>query len=115
MPWSRSRPTGGRAKHHTPAHRAAVKQAHVGLRQAGAIRCATPGCTLGGTLYAHDLDRDHLTDPRYPHLDHCPPCDGKGCADCGFTGYRGLGHAKCNRDDGARRARDRQDASRLRW
>jgi hypothetical protein len=98
MPWSTSRP-GSAAVYRTPAHRKA---------RAALLARFTPGdpcCLCGHPMYGptRNLDADHL-----PGTEH----------------YRGLAHGaarcpvcrkRCNRSDGARRGRARQDASRLRW
>lgn len=87
MPWAK-RPAN--PKYHTPEHKAA---------RAALLAAFTPGdpCCLCGH-------------PMYPptsalHADHNP--NGRG--------YRGLAHRTCNVRDGSKRARARQDATRLTW
>lgn len=101
MPWSKSRPRGNGvdAKYRTKAHRDA---------RAGLIAAFTPGdpCCLCGHPMWHSrkLNADHFpgTD-LYRGLAHGA---GHRCTTCGRA---------CNQRDGAKRARDRQDATRLRW
>jgi hypothetical protein len=92
MPWSTSRPASaarGYGSDHTKAR--AVYMAQLQRDGVGV-------CCIGG-------------EPIYPwmgrslHLDHTPD----------RTGYRGLACATHNRQDGAKRGRARQTASRLRW
>ncbi len=107
MPWKTTRPapsTRGYGKDH-----AAAKKRHAAvLRAEGAGRC----CLGGEAIYPAQLELPNAH-PRKVVLDHCA-CR-TGCASCGWTGYRGLACWQHNASDGARRGRDRLNASRLVW
>lgn len=98
MPWSNARP-GSAAVYRTAEHRRA---------RAALLAAFTPGdpCCLCGHPMWHTrrLNADHMpgTD-QYRGLSHGV---GHRCTVCGKA---------CNQTDGSRRARARQDASRLRW
>jgi hypothetical protein len=93
VPWSASRP-GSSPIYRTPQHRKA-RAALLAAYQPG-----DPCCLCGRPMYGPT---------RNLHADHDPHSGG----------YRGLAHGGppywCNQRDGSRRARARQDASRLRW
>ena len=90
MPWSRNRPPGNPAEYGA-AHRKARDAALLALQRAGVGVC----CIGGEPIFAWQT----------LHLDHTPD----------RTGYRGLACAAHNRQDGARRGRQRQQSSPLRW
>lgn len=98
MPWSRSRPRGKGvdAKYRTKAHRDQVAAYKAQLARDGSALCGQPICVMPTRLIL-------------PGMDWCAGHDDTG------TRYIGLVHARCNRRDGAVRARARQTASPLRW
>lgn len=98
MPWGSNRPNGNavnpkyRSKEHRDLRAAYAQQ----LEQTGQLVCAQRVCVLF---------HRRITPATKWHLGH----DDTG------TRYIGPVHAICNVKDGARRARARQRATRLRW
>lgn len=92
MPWSNNRPKGN-SRGYGPDHTATRRQLIAQLEHDGIGTCC-----IGGEPIYPSMGRNL-------HLDHTPD----------RTGYRGLACARHNMQDGARRGRARQTASRLRW
>lgn len=96
MPWSQSRPNGGKVnpKYRTPEHRREVAEHRAALARAGSGVCAEIVC----------LKRSRLILPGMA-LDLCHER---------ATGRTlGLGHRQCNRSEASKYARRQQDATRL--
>lgn len=87
MPWDRSKPTD--PKYRTPEHRKARAAMKAQLDRDGQAWCAQPVCLMRSRLIL-------------PGMDWCAGHDDTG------TRYIGPVHGLCNRQDGARRARQRQ-------
>jgi len=98
MPWTNSRPGGNKtaAKYRDPAYLATGKRLRAELQRTGQGTCAERVCVMPTRL---------ITPAMRLHL----------CHDETGQHIRGLGHAKCNLSDAGRRARARQNVSRLRW
>jgi hypothetical protein len=98
MPWKTSRPAGSgvQAKYRTKEHRDTCAAYKAQLERDGYLICAQPTCL-------------HRTRTILPGMRWAAGHDDTG------THYIGPVHQKCNAVDGAKRARARQTASRLRW
>jgi hypothetical protein len=96
--WSKNRPNGGAVnpKYRTKEHRETVAAYKAQLARDGHLICAQPECVLRSRLIL-------------PGMRWCAGHDDTG------TAYIGPVHLRCNIRDGAKRARARQTASRLRW
>ena len=98
MPWDRSRPGGRRTseKYRDPTYLATRKRLMAELKAAGQGVCAERVCVMRSRLITPTM-RLHL------------------CHDETGQHIRGLGHQQCNVSDAARRARARQNVTRLTW
>lgn len=98
MPWRTARPGGSKtdAKYRSREHRAQRKALEAQLARDGYLTCGQPICKMP--------DRTIL-----PGMRWCAGHDDTG------TAYVGAVHWRCNVVDGSVRARQRQQASRLRW
>jgi hypothetical protein len=102
MPWNNARPGGNTTapKYRTPEYRAAVKRLRAQLARDGTGLCAEIVCHYRTRTITPDMDLHACHDRRTGQI-------------------RGLGHAHCNRTEGARYARAKQSGqtrqSALRW
>ena len=99
MPWDRSQPVD--PKYRSKAHRAYVAGLKQQLRREGSLTCTAQPCLF---------DTRCIVNPN----GSAPDGLTAGHADNGVD-YDGPQHRLCNSRDGARRARARQDVTRLRW
>ncbi len=96
MPWSSSRPQGGKtaAKYRTKEHRDARAAHMAALKAAGVGRCAELVCIYRSRV---------ITPAMQLHL----------CHERRTGAVLGLGHAACNTSEAARWARLRQESTRV--
>lgn len=98
MPWDRSRPGGSKtaAKYRDPAYLATRKRLIEQLKRDGQGVCAEQVCVMRSRLITPSMKLHLCHDETGQHI-------------------RGLGHSECNLSDAGRRARARQNVTRLRW
>lgn len=98
MPWSKSRPGGGKtqAKYQTKEHRDTAAKLRAQLQRDGSGLCAEAVC-----LYRSRL----ITPAMKLHV----------CHDRATGRVLGLGHQRCNVSEAGRYARAKQEATKLRW